>query len=146
MVGPDLCRRPLAMPIVATAEWLREWALTFLDEGQRLTTPIEVDEVDGGVLLRFAPSRPGMGYKPLDEPETADEKWAAAKAAAKARRPIGKSDGALLIVAEEGPGATARVRVARAEMGKDVGVKEMSEAAVLARLENGLAELERKRR
>jgi len=39
-----------------------------------------------------------------------------------------------------------RVRVARAEMGDKVVVKEMSETAVLEKLDRDLAELERKSR
>ena len=62
----------------------------------------------------------------------------ASDARAKSR---GKADGALVVVAEALP--SPRVRVARAEMGEGVLVKEMSETAVLERLERGLSVLDK---
>jgi len=69
-------------------------------------------------------------------------KWASAKS----RKPSSssKSDGALLLVAESHP--EPRIRVARAEMAEGVVVKEMSEGAVIARLEKELKQLENARR
>ena len=55
----------------------------------------------------------------------------------------GKPDGALLLVAETLP--APRVRVTRAEMDEGVVVKEMSEAAVLARLNKELAAVDKRR-
>ena len=60
---------------------------------------------------------------------------------------------ALLITAEASPGVNpggrgspSRVRVARAEMGEGVIVKEMSEGTILARLDADLRALEKARR
>ena len=122
----------------------QEWARGFLKEGQRLTSPIELEDVPDGVCIRFL-YKGGTGYSDYDSPETADERYAASKAAsaagkAKARA---KADGALLIVAEAAP--SPRVRVARAEMEDGVLVKEMSEEAVLQRLGKGLDALEKAR-
>jgi len=119
----------------ATVEWLRDWARNFLRPGQRLTTPITVQNVEDGVLMRFQPT--GAEYLDFDEVETPDDKWASAKPGAS--KPS-KSDGALLLVVEETP--APRVRVTRAEMADGVIVKEMSEAAVIAKLEKDLKELE----
>ena len=84
----------------------------------------------------------GAEYLDFDEVETADMKWASAKKAGQpSAKGSNKSDGALLLLAEARP--FARIRVARAEMEEGVVVKEMSEAAVLARLEKGLKELEK---
>ena len=83
----------------------------------------------------------GAEYLDFDTEETADMKWTSAKnAGAPAAKASNKSDGALLLLAESRP--FARIRVARCEMEEGVVVKEMSEAAVLARLEKGLKELE----
>ena len=56
----------------------------------------------------------------------------------------GEPDGALLLVAESRP--APRVRVTRAEMKEGAVVKEMSEEAVLTRLERDLGALEEQRR
>ena len=77
----------------------------------------------------------------LDAEETNDQKWAATKPGAMEAK-AGKPDGALLLVAEGQP--KPRVRVMRAEMDGGVVVKEMSETAVLERLERDLVELEKK--
>ena len=81
-------------------------------------------------------------YAGYDEEETKDDKWASAKPGA-AEAKGGKPDGALLLVAEEEP--RPRVRVMRAEMDEGVLVKEMSEQAVLAKLEKDLDRLEKGR-
>jgi hypothetical protein len=84
-----------------------------------------------------------LRYADFDKEETADEKWASAKPGA-AERASGKPDGALLLLAEAEP--SARVRVIRTEMGEGVVVKEMSEAAVLSKLEKDLSALEKMRK
>jgi len=144
LVGPEIFRQPLrAVSVELCAEWLQDWARGFLKEGQRLTTPVEVEDVAGhGVLLRFLSQ--GGGYRDLDDEETDDEKWAAADAARKGKRPGAVSDGALFVVAEAGNAAAPpRVRVVRAEMEVEDGaapkvIKVMSEETVLVRLQNGL--------
>lgn len=148
LVGPEVLRVPLAtLGAAEAAEWLREWAQGLLRPGRGLTTPIEVVPTSDGALLRFLKSS-GTGYDDVDAVEESDDPWRAKGAAAAMAKAIGrdKPDGALKLVAEAAP--SARVRVCRAEMGPGVVVKEMSEAAVLARLTKDLAEVEaaRKRR
>uniref|UniRef100_A0A7S2DV39 NAD(P)-binding domain-containing protein n=1 Tax=Haptolina brevifila TaxID=156173 RepID=A0A7S2DV39_9EUKA len=143
LVGPEVYRRPLTvLPVEDAILWLREWAQRFTRPGQQLTTPVSVQDVDDGVLLRFL-TRAGGGYADFDAEETADDKWAAAKPGA-SKLESGEPDGALLLVAESRP--TPRVRVSRAEMAEGTVVKEMSEAAVLAKLDKALTELEKARR
>ena len=141
LVGPEVYRKPLPpkLPVFETQEWLREWARRFLRPGQQLTTPVAVQDVDDGVLLRFLTR--ATGYADFDAEETNDQKWAATKPGAMEAK-AGKPDGALLLVAEGQP--KPRVRVMRAEMDGGVVVKEMSETAVLERLERDLVELEKK--
>jgi len=142
LVGPEVYRRPLdALGVDETASWLREWARRFLRPGQQLTTPVAVEDVRGGVLLRFLTR--ATGYADFDATETKEEKWASAKPGV-AESKAGKPDGALLLIAETEP--SARVRVVRAEMDEGVVVKEMSEEAVLRRLDKDLAELGKRRR
>ena len=105
------------------------------------STPIAVEDVEDGVLLRFLTR--STGYADFDAEESADDKWAAAKVGA-ADLKAGEPDGALLLVAEARP--SPRVRVTRAEMQESTVVKEMSEEAVLTRLERDLAALEEQRR
>jgi len=142
--GPEIYRRPISKAGVRSVEeFLQSWARDFLKEGQGLTTPVEVENVEGGVFLRFLQPG-GVGYDlDADKVETADGRFAASKAASSAARAKsrGKADGALLVVAEEVP--SPRVRVARAEMVEGAVVKEMSEQAVLERLERGLSALEK---
>jgi len=143
MVGPEVYRRPLeALPADEAVLWLREWARRFTRPAEQLTTPVAVQDVDDGVLLRFL-TRAGGGYADFDAEETADDKWAAAKPGQSALE-AGEPDGALLLVAESRP--MARVRVSRAEMSEGTVVKEMSEAAVLTKLDRALSELEKARR
>ena len=139
LVGPEVYRRPLsALPPAETVTWLREWARLFLRPGQQLTTPVAVQDVDDGVLLRFLTR--ASGYADFDAEESNDVgSWAAA-----AKTAAGKPDGALLLVAEARP--TPRVRVTRAEMEEGVLVKEMSETAVLQKLDRDIAALEAERR
>jgi len=142
LVGPELYRRPLkAVTADDAVAFLQDFARGFLRPGGRLTTPISVQNMDDGVLLRFQPT--GAEYLDFDTEETADMKWAAAKAKGQPAAGAGsstKSDGALLLLAESRP--SPRVRVARAEMEDGVVVKEMSEAEVVARLERELKALE----
>ena len=144
LVGPEIYRRPLARAGLDRAvEWVRLWARDFLKDGMRLTTPVELENVDGGVILRFLQPG-GVGYDlDFDQEETAEMKYAAAKAASKEgrARSRGTADGALVVVAEAEP--YVRVRVTRAEMGEGVVVKEMSEQTVLERLDKGLAALDK---
>jgi len=133
--GPEIYRRPLSgVSAEEAALWLREWGRGFLKAGQRLTTPIQVEQVTDGVLLRFKP--PGAAYEDDDEGE-GEAKWPRP-------RGVAGEDGALRIVAEASP--AARVRVVRAEMGAGVSPKEMSEEAVIARLQRDLPQLEGARR
>lgn len=143
LVGPELYRRPLVSVEPEDAvTWLREFARGFLRPGQRLTTPISVQNMDDGVLLRFQPT--GAEYLDFDTEETSDMKWAAAKTSTKPSESANKSDGALLLVAESRP--EPRIRVTRAEMKEGVLVKEMSEAAVITRLDKELKQLDDIRR
>jgi len=138
LVGPEVYRRPLnALPAAEMAQWLRDWARLFLRPGQQLTTPVAVKDVDDGVLLRFLTR--ASGYADFDAEESNDDAWAAAASSA-----AGEPDGALLLVAESLP--TPRVRVTRAEMAEGVLVKEMSETAVLLKLERDISALEAERR
>jgi hypothetical protein len=99
---------------------------------------VAVQDVDDGVLLRFLTR--ASGYADFDAEESNDVgSWAAA-----AKTAVGKPDGALLLVAEARP--TPRVRVTRAEMEEGVLVKEMSETAVLQKLDRDIAALEAERR
>ena len=142
LVGPEIYRRPLTVvPPGEAATFLREWARRFLRPGQQLTTPVAVQDADDGVILRFLTR--ATGYADFDTVETDDQKWAATKPGA-AESKAGKPDGALYLVAEERP--TPRVRVTRAEMADGVVVKEMSENAVLEKLERDLKDLEKARR
>ena len=144
LCGPEIYRRPLSGVSVERAkEWLRLWARDFLKDGQRLTTPVEIENVADGVMLRFLQPG-GVGYDlDFDRVETSEERFVASKAASREGRAKsrGSPDGALLVVAEGQP--YARVRVARAEMAEGVVPKEMSEQEVLERLERGLRGLER---
>jgi len=143
LVGPEILRKPLRVLSAADAvEWLREFARSFLNEGKRLTSPIEIEDIEGGATIRFL-YRGGSGYSDFDSPETADDRYAASKAATTQSR--AKADGALSLVAEELPGSAARVRVSRAEMDDGVVIKEMSETAVLERLAKELDALEKAR-
>ena len=142
LVGPEVYRRALGiLPVDETATWLQEWARRFLRPGAQLTTPVAVQDVDDGVILRFLTR--ATGYADFDVEETDDQKWAATKTGA-AESKAGKPDGALLLVAESQP--CPRVRVTRAEMAEGVVVKEMSERSVLDRLERDLNDLENMRR
>ena len=142
LLGPEIYRKPLGtIPADEAATFLRDFARRFLRPGQQLTTPVAVQDVDGGVLLRFLTR--ATGYADFDAEETADEKWAMAKPGA-AEFKAGNPDGALLLIAEEFP--SPRVRVTRSEMDKEgVVVKEMSENTVLERLERDLVALEKER-
>jgi hypothetical protein len=143
LVGPEILRKPLRVLSAAdAAEWLREFARSFLLEKKRLTSPIEIEDIEGGATIRFL-YRGGSGYSDFDSPETADDRYAASKAATSQSR--AKADGALTLVAEELPGSAARVRVSRAEMDDGVVIKEMSETAVLERLAKELDALEKAR-
>ena len=141
LVGPELLRIRLEkVQPNQVVEWLRDWAQLFLRPGSGLTTPVQIVEVNGGVLLRFIDQ--GVGYRDFDEDDSSDAKWkdaVALRSAKEGGRP-GKSDGALRIVAESTP--FARVRVCRAEMDNGATVKPMSEAAILQRLERDLKSLE----
>ena len=54
LVGPEVYRRGLASLSPDEAQtWLREWARRFLRPGNKLTTPVTVQDTDDGVLLRF---------------------------------------------------------------------------------------------
>jgi len=131
--GPEIFRWPLARRSAAeTAGWLREWAQGLLRPGQ-LTTPVTLETVEGGVLVRFLTR--ASGYGDFGVEETEDEKWAATEPGA-AEKKAGKPDGALVLLAEAEP--TPRVRVARAEMNEGVAVKPMSEEAILTGLTKGL--------
>jgi len=142
LAGPEVYRRPLdGLGVDETVTWLREWARRFLRPGQQLTTPVAVEDARGGVLLRFLTR--ATGYADFDVSESKEEKWANAKPGV-AESKAGKPDGALLLIAESEP--SARVRVVRAEMEEGVVVKEMSEEAVLRRLDKDLTELDRRRR
>ena len=58
LVGPELLRVPLRSLAAAEAvTWLRAFARDFLRPGRGLTTPIEVSDVPGGVVLRFLTRR-----------------------------------------------------------------------------------------
>lgn len=141
LVGPELLRLPLARTSATeAAEWLRVWAQLFLRPGSGLTTPVQVVDIEGGVLLRFIDQ--GGGYKESDEEENADAKWkdAAARRSAREQGRPAKGDGALRLVAEAEP--SQRVRVCRAEMDEGVQVKPMSEETVLQRLERDLSAFE----
>ena len=141
LTGPEVYRRSLDRLTPDEAQtWLREWARLFLRPGNKLTTPVSVQDTDDGVLLRFLTV--ATGYADFDVEETADEKWAATKPGAMESK-AGKPDGALLLTAEARP--NPRVRVSRAEMADGVVVKEMSEATVLERLDKDLANLEKGR-
>lgn len=139
LVGPEVYRRGLASLSPDEAQtWLREWARRFLRPGNKLTTPVTVQDTDDGVLLRFLTI--ATGYADFDVDETADEKWAATKPGAMEAK-AGKPDGALLLTAEGRP--HPRIRVSRAEMGENTVVKEMSETSVLQRLDKDLDMLEK---
>jgi len=139
LVGPEVYRRGLASLSPDEAQtWLREWARRFLRPGNKLTTPVTVQDTDDGVLLRFLTI--ATGYADFDVEETADEKWAATKPGAMEAK-AGKPDGALLLTAEGRP--HPRIRVSRAEMGENTVVKEMSETSVLQRLDKDLDMLEK---
>lgn len=145
LVGPEVFRRALTGTYTSTAllEWLREFALRFVQPGSGLTTPIELDELDGrGVVLRFVQKNPSAGYAKFDEQETDDQKWAKAKASTKQSKAT--PDGALHLIAEVEP--FARIRVRRAEMGPDVVVKAMSEATILEALDKAVGTLEKRGR
>ena len=138
LVGPEIFRKPLkALGAAAAASWIQEWAQGFFKEGQKLTTPIQVENVEDGVCIRFL-EKGGTGYADFDEPETVDDRYAASRAASSAGRAKARAraDGALLVVAEAAP--SPRVRVARAEMREGTVVKEMSEQTVLGALEKDL--------
>ena len=96
-------------------------------------------------LYTNPPRGSGRGYADFDQPESADDKWAAAQSTGPSSKPRG--DGALLLVCEPQPGAPTegRVRVRRAEMGEGVVIKEMSEAFLLEKLERDLSQLDRAR-
>lgn len=146
--SPDIFRRALSSASVASASaWLRKWARGFLVEGQTLTTPVEIEDVEGGALLRFLgattrdrrPPPAAANDEKEDKWEAADAKWEEAAAARQPSRPV--AEGALLLVAEAAP-AGPRVRVARAEMEGHV-VKELSETTVLDRLRKDFDALEK---
>ena len=144
LAGPEIYRRDLQVASHEQAvEWVRLWARSFLKDGMKLTTPVELENVAAGVLLRFLLPG-GVGYDlDFDKEETAEMKYAASQAASAAAkdRSRGTADGALMVVAEAEP--YPRVRVVRAEMREGVVVKEMSEQTVLERLDKGLAELDK---
>ena len=140
LVGPELLRVPLRSLAAAEAvTWLRGFARDFLRPGRGLTTPIEVSDVPGGVVLRFLTRSGGFD----DDDDDDDDAYGATGYAAAAAAAGGKPDGALRLVAEAAP--FARVRVCRDEMEPGVVVKEMSEAAVLARLNKELAAVDKRR-
>ena len=144
LVGPEVYRRSLAgsFSTEELLEWLREFALRFVQPGSGLTTPIQLDELDGrGVVLRFVQKNPNAGYAKFGEEETDDQKWAKAKASAKQSKAT--PDGALHLIAEVAP--FARIRVARAEMGPDIIVKAMSEQTILEALDKAVGMLEKVR-
>lgn len=147
LVGPEIYRRALTTAGAGSCsasdllEWLREWALTFVQPGSGLTTPVELDELTGGrgVVLRFVQKNPNAGYARFGEEETDDQKWAKAKASTKQSKAT--PDGALHVIVEVAP--YPRVRVARAEMDEEVVVKAMSEATILESLDKAIGSLEK---
>ena len=139
LIGPEVYRRPLTiLRAEEAATWLQEWARLFLRPGRQLTTPIAVQNMDDGVLIRFLTTASGYADRD-DDSKDGDDPWAAA-----AKSTGGDPDGALLLVAEAFP--TPRIRVTRAEMAEGVLVKEMSEAALLAKLDKDVDNLEAQRR
>mmetsp|Transcript_10804 Transcript_10804/g.20189 ORF Transcript_10804/g.20189 Transcript_10804/m.20189 type:complete len:597 (+) Transcript_10804:85-1875(+) len=129
LLGPDIYR---SNPVKADAEWVRAWAAEFLKQG-KLVTPTDLVPVDNGVMLRFKKRvSTYMSRTPAE---------AAAKLKANKEAASGKSDGALLIVAEQKPGP--RIRVARAEMAEGIIVKAMSEEEVLRQLDIDVSRLEK---
>ena len=141
LIGPEIYRRALVGSYTGEelTEWLQEFALKFLQPGSGLTTPVEIDEVQGGVALRFVQKNPNAGYTTWDQEETDDQKWARAKASSKKSKAL--PDGALHVLAEVVP--FTRVRVVRAEMGPDIVVKAMSEVTILEALSKAVETLER---
>ena len=144
LIGPEIYRRalsPSAASSMGDAElirWVRTWALMFVQPGSGLTTPVELEELESGVTLRFVQKNPNARYAAFDQEETDDEKWAKAKASTKASKAM--PDGALRVNVETEP--YPRVRVARAEMGGEgIVVKEMSEGVILAALDKAVAGL-----
>ena len=141
LVGPELLRVPLqSLSADEAVTWLRAFARDFLRPGRGLTTPVEVTDVSGGVVLRFLTRSGGFDD---DDDDDSDDAYGATGYAAAAAVAGGKPDGALRLVAEAAP--FARVRVCRDEMVAGVVVKEMSEAAVLTRLNKELAAVDKKR-
>jgi len=149
LVGPEIYRRALMgsergaeYTVAELNEWLREIALRFVQPGSGLTTPVELDELDGsGVVLRFVQKNPNARYASFDKEETDDEKWAKAKASTKQSKAL--PDGALHLIAEVAP--YARVRVARAEMGAEIVIKAMSEQTILEALDKAVSVFEKAR-
>ena len=105
-------------------ELVQEWAQGFFKEGQKLTTPIQVENVEDGVCIRFL-EKGGTGYADFDERDHRRPVRRLEAAAAPAARRRARRRGALLVVAEAAP--SLRVRVARAEMREGTVVEEMSE-------------------
>jgi len=140
--GPEVLRFAFGCAIAhgSVVGWLRTWARDLLTPGltSGLTSPIEIVDVPDGALVRFVKQGGGGAYADRDAAEAESDRW---------ETPKGKSDGALLLVAEaqaKNP-ESARVRVRRAEMGDGAVPKPMSEAAVLEKLSRDLRLLDKAR-
>mmetsp|Transcript_4662 Transcript_4662/g.15448 ORF Transcript_4662/g.15448 Transcript_4662/m.15448 type:complete len:281 (+) Transcript_4662:93-935(+) len=148
--GPELLRLPVSGPgdpasvQKRAAQWLREFARSWLKKGAGLPTRVTVEEMPDGAKLVFLKS--GYEYSKGwddDEDKGKGDQQDGKKGGdeARDRRAAqapgkGQPDGALELLADAAP--VPRVRVRRADMEGGATVKATSEAQILARLQKEL--------
>jgi len=137
--GPELYRESIqGMPVVHVVNFLKDWARLWLREGQyykHLTTPVAIRSLPGGVRLQFNPRRPRVDDDYYEEP-VSDSDWSRPQ-------PPPNKEGGVDIVAEDWP--YTRVRALRSCLGRDVTVKETSEAAIVEFLKKDVRKLKKTR-
>mmetsp|Transcript_11562 Transcript_11562/g.34430 ORF Transcript_11562/g.34430 Transcript_11562/m.34430 type:complete len:173 (+) Transcript_11562:140-658(+) len=120
---------PLGAPDADLAAWCGEWARrAVLDKATKtvkLTTPVELAEVDGGVKLSFVPTNSGYADKDKKKDDEDDDKWGAD---AKKEAPAALGQGGVALEADDG-----RIVARRCDYQGGI-IKQMSEDRILAQL------------
>lgn len=154
LVGPEIWRRPIDYgrhPIAEVHTWLRTWGRSLeAISKEKLKSPISVQEMDDGVLVRFLSwgwtgddsEKKDEGYK-SDRDEEVESRAKEDEWKYKSRKG-GMPEGALLIIAEREP--TRRIRVVRTEMGEGSLLHKTSETVLLRELDKDLKVFEKSMR
>lgn len=166
--GPELLRindlakntENVDMKYEQLSEYIKGWSQMFEGEakGTGLTTPVTVSlsqrlpnpELEGvvrrsGVRIVFKPTRTGSAYKSREEERAMerDRKTPTTSQSSSGTEQVvsrrkAKKEGGVEVLVEKTTKGELRVRVRRCNMGDDTVLKELSEEAILKRLEEGI--------